>query len=71
MFWRDGENLYLKFGMIMKEFGIGGKVLVENIMCVDWFIGIFYSDNCFDFYFFNVLMRELRMWKDKEEFKFM
>lgn len=70
-FWRDGENPYSKLGTIMKELGIGGKVLVENTMRADWLIGIFHSDNRFDPYPLNVLMRELRMRKDKEELKLM
>lgn len=70
-FWRDGENPYSKLETIMKELGIGGKVLVENTMRADWLIGIFHSDNRLDPYPLNVLMRELRMWKDKEELKLM
>ncbi|WP_054839884.1 M24 family metallopeptidase [Thermococcus sp. JCM 11816] len=70
-FWRDGENPYSKLGTIMKELGIGGKVLVENTMRADWLIGIFHSDNRFDPYPLSMLMRELRMRKDKEELKLM
>ncbi|WP_209476591.1 M24 family metallopeptidase [Thermococcus stetteri] len=70
-FWRDGENPYSKLGAIMKELGIGGKVLVENTMRAGWLIGIFHSGNRFDPYPLSMLMRELRMRKDGEELRLM
>ncbi|WP_457741284.1 M24 family metallopeptidase [Thermococcus sp.] len=70
-FWRDGENPYEKLSAIMKELGINnGKILIENTMRADWLIEINRTVRM-NPYPLSLVVRELRMRKDREEIRLM
>ncbi len=71
MFWRDGENPYAKLATIAHELGISdGKVLIENTMRADWLIELSRTIRM-NPYPLSLVMRELRIRKDRDEIRLM
>ena len=70
-FWRDGENPYAKLATIAHELGIsGGNLLIENTMRADWLIELSRTIRM-NPYPLSLLMRELRMRKERDEIRLM
>ncbi|WP_297556249.1 aminopeptidase P family protein [Thermococcus sp.] len=70
-FWRDGENPYAKLATIAHELGIsGGNLLIENTMRADWLIELSRTIRM-NPYPLSLVMRELRMRKERDEIRLM